>query len=365
MQRYFLLSFAVVLAAILPAQPFFPDLDGQELIDALAQEFRPGSVLSYGDARDLLYGEIDRRNDSLYCVYTDFGIQMTPGADPSNDAFSKGINTEHTWPRSKGAENGFPNSDMHHLFPTQLDVNNDRGSLPFGEISDNVTDRWYYLSIETTNTPSAAVRDLYSELRTNVSFEPREAHKGNVARAMFYFWTVYRNEALAADPNFFPSQINTLCDWHEQDPVDSRELQRSEAIAEHQDDKVNPFVVDCNLLQRSYCPDVSTVACISSTEDDFGVDLPFGVSGVGRSTSGAPYVMLSLTEDNLSLEVDWLDMLGRKVSFTSEDWLSTGTFQLIMANKVAMSAESRGPIVARIKLGDRSGKVYLRSVLVP
>lgn len=365
MQRYLFTGFATLIASFILAQPYFPDLEGQALIDAIAENFRPGSVLSYSDARDVLYGEIDRRNDSLYCVYTDWGIQMTPGADPSNDAFSKGINTEHTWPRSKGADTGFPNSDMHHLFPTQVDVNSDRGSLPFRDISDNSTSKWYYLSIETSNTPNASVRDLYSELLVNSRFEPREAHKGNVARAMFYFWTVYRAEALAEDPSYFPPQISDLCEWHEQDPVDSRELQRTEAIAEYQDGKVNPFVVDCNLLRRTYCPNVPAVSCLSSTEDDFNTVAPFGVAGVGRKANGVPFVMLSLANENLSLEVDWLDVLGRKVSFETRDLLTVGTFELTMANKVAMLNTNRQPIVARIKLVDHSGRAYLKSVLIP
>lgn len=359
-----LISFSL-LANFLTAQPFFPDLEGNALIQAIRNEFRPSNVLSYNDARDLLYGNIDRVNDSLYCVYTGFGIQMTPGADPSSDAFSKGINTEHTWPRSKGADSGNPNSDMHHLFPTRLGVNSDRASLPFGDISDNATSRWYYLQFENSSPPQVAIRDLYSELLTNVRFEPREDHKGNVARAMFYFYTVYRSEANAADPNYFQSQINDLCDWHAQDPVDSRELQRTEAIALHQSGKVNPFVVDCNLLMRAYCPSLQPTACFSSVDDPSAPVAPFEILGVGRNDANERYIMIAADKE-VQLHLEWYDVLGRKVSFEERDWLGAGTFQLLLTNEVANTIQgSAAPCVARLRFVTNDGSSWVKSVMVP
>ncbi|MDV7400839.1 endonuclease, partial [Arthrospira platensis SPKY1] len=84
-------------------------------------------------------------------------------------------------------------------------------------------------------------------------FEPREAVKGAIARAMFYFYTMYREEADAADPDFFRQQVQTLCQWHRQAPPDARELARTRAIARHQDGKPNPFVLDASLAERAFC----------------------------------------------------------------------------------------------------------------
>lgn len=356
----------LLIAAETTAQPYFPGLSGQALIDALADEFRPDNVLSYGDARDELYGGIDLVNDSLYGVYSRFGIAMTPGADPSSDAFSKGINTEHTWPRSKGAGNGNPESDMHHLFPTRVEVNSARASLPFGEINDNSTNQWYYLSFQTSSPPSANIRDFYSELLTNNRFEPREDHKGNVARAMFYFYTVYRSEADAEDPNFFPPQISDMCAWNALDPVDDQELQRTLAIAPFQDGKVNPFVTDCNLLKRAYCPDLPTINCLSSTEEiDPTESTLVSIVGVGRSSSRRAFVTLSV-QQSVRLEVEWLDLLGRKAGFESRDWLGSGTYQLMMTNEVAGgNSDSSGPYVARLRITSSEGRSFLKTVLVP
>ena len=105
-----------------------------------------------------------------------------------------------------------------------------------------------------SNIPSNNI-DAYSEGIRGVNgfFEPRESRKGDVARAMFYFYTIYQPQADAADPNFFSQQMSTLCQWHEQDPVDEQEYIRTIMIAPHQDDIPNPFILDCSLVERAYC----------------------------------------------------------------------------------------------------------------
>ena len=82
-----------------------------------------------------MYAVVENFNGEVECVYTGYSITLTPGADPSQDAFAKNINQEHVFPRSKGVDNTQAEYDMHHLFPSRVDVNQDRGSLPFGEWS--------------------------------------------------------------------------------------------------------------------------------------------------------------------------------------------------------------------------------------
>lgn len=243
----------------------FPDLEGTELIQAVIETYKATSVLDYGEARDLLYGDIDLVNDTLSCVYTGLQVYINPNEDPSTAAFAQNINTEHTFPRSKGAQEfTFGYSDMHHLFPSRVDVNTARGVLPFSEINDNVTDRWYREDMTRTSKPSSNI-DEFSEYKQNIAFEPREDHKGNVARAYFYFYTMYKFEADLADPNYFESQRETLCDWHFADPVDEIEWNRSKNIAAEQGNE-NPFVLDCSLV-RIYCDDIAA-ACITVSDEN-------------------------------------------------------------------------------------------------
>lgn len=244
----------------------FPDLNDEDLREALIDNYRTNTVLSYSDARDTFMRNIDAVDNVLECVYTGFKVTLNPSLDPTTDAFSQGINTEHTYPRSKGALEGTnAYSDMHHLFPTRERANSDRGSLILGEVPDNQADKWYLDDDITTNVPSQNI-ELYSELLTNNSFEPREQHKGDVARAYFYFYTMYQSQADNAAPNFFELQREDMCNWHFQDPVDEKEWNRNNKIAPYQDDKKNPFILDCRLA-RLYCNDIAQECTTVKTKD--------------------------------------------------------------------------------------------------
>lgn len=237
--------------------PVLSDLEGDALQAELIEQYRPSPNLDYGTARDVLYGQIDGRNDSLFGIYTGYGVPMPPSADPSTVVFQdgQGLNAEHVYPRGKGTSSNLAEADMHNLFPARVAVNAARGNFPFAEIPDTQADTWYFWNLELNNPPPESVRDLYSELG-NSMFEPRESYKGDIARAIFYVRSVYRPETEAADPLFFASQRTTLCLWHEADPVDEREWERTFAIAGYQQGIPNPFVLDCTLASRAYCADV-------------------------------------------------------------------------------------------------------------
>ena len=238
--------------------PIFPELTGDALLSALVNAYKPYHVLSYDDARDELYGTIDNHGDSLTCVYTGYTAYLDPRYSPRSEATRNGLNCEHTWPQSKGAS-GNAKSDMHHLYATRADVNSARGSLPFAESPDRDTDRWWRLDYNQGQIPGSHI-DAYSEEDTNNLFEPREDHKGNVARSMFYFYTMYKSQADAADPTFFGRQKDVLLLWHSLGPVDAHEVDRTWEIAADQSGRPNPFVVDTTLVQRAYFPELAIAA---------------------------------------------------------------------------------------------------------
>ena len=235
--------------SVLAQGTIFPGQVGQELINNLQQTYTPLTVLSYDVARDTMYAIIDNHNDSLTCVYTGYTIWLDPIADPSTDAYAKDINCEHTWPQSMGADHGNAASNMYHLFPSRSQVNSSRSNAPFAEINDTDSDTWWRNNYSQTAIPTSLI-DEYSEKDNNADrFEPREDHKGNVARAVFYFYTIYKSQA---DSAFFAIQKDDLYQWHNDDPVDAKELARTQLIAEYQDGKVNPFALDNTLVRRAY-----------------------------------------------------------------------------------------------------------------
>lgn len=236
----------------------FPGKEGEELADAIRQEFTPTVLLNDTQVKDTLYSRVFREGDSVRCIYSGLAHHLPDGVDPSQYIYENGnqtnsMNLEHAWPQSKGAGDGQPgNMNMYHLFPSRVAINSDRADHPYNDINDNQTNHWYYLGTEQSQKPTSNI-DAYSEYLTNVQFEPRESVKGDIARAMFYFWTIYRDDAMAEDPGFFSLMRESLCAWHEADPVDDFEELRNERIALYQGGKSNPFILDCSLAKRTYC----------------------------------------------------------------------------------------------------------------
>ncbi|MEP6647243.1 MAG: endonuclease [Saprospiraceae bacterium] len=256
------LSWVLLISALLFGRELkaqlFPGLEGEVLADAIRADFTPTQLLTFAQAKDTLYARIFIQNDSVRCIYTGLPHYLPPGVDPSQWVFGTGnetesINLEHGWPQAKGAGDGTNGQmNMYNLFPSRVAVNSDRGDFPYSDIDDNNTTKWYYLGQQMASKPTSNI-DAYSEYISGF-FEPRESVKGDIARAMFYFWTIYRTDAIAADPGFFELQRVSLCQWQEEDPVDDFENLRNQRIAVYQGGKENPFVLDCTLAQRAYCP---------------------------------------------------------------------------------------------------------------
>jgi endonuclease I len=225
------------------------------LITYLRNNYTPTTPKDYDEARDSMYQHLDvDATDSLTCVYTGLRAKADGTRTPSNG--SQSFNTEHSWPQSF-YDNAEPmRGDIHHLYPVWSSVNSSRSNNPYAEINDNSTTSWWYWknggslgSIPTTDI------DLYSEYY-NSTFEPREDHKGNAARAMFYFWTLYQTNTDIVNDDFdneafFNSMKDVLYQWHKDDPVDANEIQRSLGIESIQGNK-NPFIHDTTLIRRAY-----------------------------------------------------------------------------------------------------------------
>ncbi len=66
---------------------------------------------------------------------------------------------------------------------------------------------------------------------------------------MFYFYTIYSD---VADEYFFEGQKEILKTWHDQDPTNEDAISRTWQIADYQDNKPNPFILDETLVERAY-----------------------------------------------------------------------------------------------------------------
>ncbi|MBC8310692.1 MAG: endonuclease [Candidatus Marinimicrobia bacterium] len=240
----------VLLTSLWSQENIAEGLSGDALVDYLRTNYKTSSTLGYNAARDELYANVDRVSGQVKGIYTNYAVTLPDGVDPSTYLYENGMNCEHVWPQSLYSGSEPMKSDMHHLRPCKDNVNSSRGNKPFGEILDSQTDHWYWQSQNSSNIPSSNINE-YSE-SSSTYFEPREDRKGDIARTIFYFFTMYPNEA---DDSFFHSQKEQMRMWHEQDPSNNAEVIRTWSIAGYQQNKPNPFILDESLIVRAYFPE--------------------------------------------------------------------------------------------------------------
>ena len=245
-----LMPFLILTPSINAQEIIFPGRHGDSLITELKRYYTPKIVLPYDQARTKLYNEIFLKNDSLECFYSGYKIQVPKGTNLLSWTAKYGIQTEHLFPRSLGSAAMPALGDMHHLVPSKANINTMRKNVPFSEIPDDKTKYWL-LYDKVFTRPDQNVIDKYSESTSNL-FEPRESQKGDIARALFYFYTIYSSSLAQKSHAFFTSMLHDICRWHRIDKVDLPEQNRSMAIARIQSN-INPFIFDASLPVRCYC----------------------------------------------------------------------------------------------------------------
>lgn len=273
----FLFAQAGVVAQTVPQQIIFEGLTGNQLLDSLAVHYYPNTVLSYNNARDEMFSYIYNEDGLVYCLYTGDTILIAEGEPNPRTIANSHVpnwNTEHIYPQSKGADSGFANSDMHHLRPTRADVNSSRGNSPFGFIPDVLVSNWWGEDGSQTVQPAGDLSD-WSRAMGSSRFEPKDDSKGDIARSVFYFFTVYRTQADAADASFFTSMMDDLRVFHNGNEVNLLESERNDAIALIQGN-INPFILDTTLLRRAFFENFDTD---TDTEGDYIVNFEDATKG--------------------------------------------------------------------------------------
>ncbi|MFA5225435.1 MAG: endonuclease [Bacilli bacterium] len=139
-----------------------------------------------------------------------------------NTGGTTGWNREHVAPKaniSSDAEN-----DAINLWAADPKVNNNRGNLPMGEVTDGTQ------LIDSLGRPT----DCY---KTSAYFEPTDAAKGEVARTLFYMAVCYGINLTSL------GNVDDLLAWNIAFPPDEwREIRRINIIHQDFQKNRNPFV---------------------------------------------------------------------------------------------------------------------------
>lgn len=177
------------------------------------------------------------------------GVNTQEGGTSDKHVYSR----EHSMPKSwfGGGTNVGPSTDMFHLYPVDSYMNSVRNNHPFGENNgEKFTSAGGYSKL------GVCTYEGYS----GTCFEPNDEWKGDFARTYFYMVTCYEGslptwytenadsyEGAKAtfDGNTYPGlstwQLSMLLKWSRQDPVDSIEIKRNEAVCVIQHNR-NPFI---------------------------------------------------------------------------------------------------------------------------
>lgn len=211
------------------------------LIPLLHNKINNRQVVSYYDYRNTMVPWFVSRDTTegrkvITCVYTGHQSVYTNFQWWSIGDLSREHTYAHSWMPTRPADGnywyGIPEkpeyNDQHNLFPAHhLNANARRSNHPLGKVQ-NVTYQYLDGKLGTDNTGKTV-------------YEPRDSHKGDAARALFYMATAYKDDF----GNYFGLPANQdqelLKEWHLNDPPDNREKSRNDYIASIQANR-NPFI---------------------------------------------------------------------------------------------------------------------------
>ena len=232
-----------------PSQTQAAGLTGERLFQFLHESTAYGmrGGQDYLRAKKYMFSVADNTGcgggPGVTCLYSqvcakgasEHGEDYKEQGDLNGDGFvdADGMNAEHAWPQGF-FNGGLPmRADLHHIFPTFMKPNNTRGSVPFGQVS-----RFVYATSAGSKFDGSV-------------FEPADAVKGDIARAIFYFIVRYYDQNIKDGMDygrFWTSRVPLFMEWNLKDPPDAAERARNTAIERFQGNR-NPFVDDPRLVE--------------------------------------------------------------------------------------------------------------------
>ncbi|PQJ82176.1 endonuclease [Polaribacter glomeratus] len=197
-------------------------------------------------------------------------------------------NREHTYARSLGSPNlgdTGPGADAHHLRPSDVSYNSQRGNLKFANGSGNsgsVSGGWY----------------------------PGDEWKGDVARMMMYMYIRYGDQCkpngvgLGSTASTPDDMIDLFLEWNVEDPVSDFERQRNTYHESNQSSSQgnrNPFIDNAYLATRIWGGNPAADSWgIYTSNDNEAPTVPTNVT-VSNITTSTMSVSWNVSTDNIAV----------------------------------------------------------------
>ncbi|MDO9186602.1 MAG: endonuclease [Bacteroidia bacterium] len=273
---------------------------------------------NYGPAVVTPFASRDTTGDNrvVTCVYSGENKVYTEPFDWTTNGFSREHTYCHNWMPTEPALGLEEYEDYHHLFPTnQNSANAVRSNYPLGEV--------------VTATSTYLEGEFGLNAKGETVYEPRDSHKGDAARAIFYEATCYttiggnswalRNPISGTIP--YGQNQNILKTWNFQDQPDAWEIARNDFIESIQGNR-NPFVdsiqfacyIDFATMTKLSGPNVPCNAEVLGIADDQKNNDQMQIT---PNPNNGNFVVNYTSAKNQKVSVKLIDMLGQVV-YTNE-----------------------------------------------
>ena len=199
------------------------------------------TVINYNALEDY-YEQTDFYSDTLWDMYSTCNYSIDD-ANCSQKAVCDCWNKEHLVCQS-WMPSGAMVSDLFNVYPTDARINNLRSNFPYGVVSSSsgFSKDPQHHGLGKLGPSVAGIGTVY---------QPDDNYKGDFARSFFYMVARYRNDNINAGngakmftsnpTNLTTYSLSFLLDWHRQDPVSQKEIDRNQAIYGIQHNR-NPFI---------------------------------------------------------------------------------------------------------------------------
>ena len=260
--------------------------NADNILNALCQIIDNHTVIAYSGLEPY-YEQTDFYADTLWDMYSTCTFYMSHANVPQS-AVCDGWNKEHLVCQS-WLGSGPMVSDLFNVYPTDARINNLRSNYPYGVVGGS-------FSGFSKDPDHHGLGKLGSSTTSGIGtcYEPDDNYKGDFARSFFYMVARYRQNTLnsgngakmfTSNPtNLTAYSLSFLLDWHRQDPVSQKEIDRNQAVYGIQHNR-NPFIDYPELVEYIWGNRVGQTVDLSSMTPtcegggyDPGVAVKYGVS---------------------------------------------------------------------------------------
>lgn len=265
-----LYSSAILFAvSVFPSFAEIPDgyysaLDGKassELKSAACTAVTPHTQLRYNQLwNEFRYTDVHPApdQDQWWDMYSGIKFYVSNG--------SSGMNREHSFPKSWwGGNQNSAYTDLNHLYPSESAANTAKNNYPLGTVARSTFDNGYSkVGYAVAGQGGGAT----------YVFEPADEYKGDFARTYFYMVTMYQaltwKYTYMLEQNTYPTlrkwAYDMLLEWHRNDPVSQKEIDRNEAVYSRQGNR-NPFIDFPDLAEYIWGRKVGEIFHVTSGGD--------------------------------------------------------------------------------------------------